>query len=226
MMTNKLAPITPTDFLLYKDANGQTKIDVYVFNETVWMQQDKIAQLFGIDRTVVTKHLKNILDTGELQENSVCAIFAHTANDGKTYQTKFYNLDAILSVGYQGNRIKYTETNYPVWGTILITPYKRSAVRGRCPPPRQPRRGLNSLWTCHFNENSFSTTYKFNPLRGCREEEEPYPPHCAIACTGLSKFYPIRGSCHRKFGAVDLVSYRVNSLQIFDKFIAYTTKKQ
>ncbi|GAP72289.1 hypothetical protein SAMD00024442_29_19 [Candidatus Symbiothrix dinenymphae] len=121
MMTNRLASITPSDFLLYKDANGQTKIDVYVFNETVWMQQDKIAQLFNVQRPAVTKHLKNIFESGELDEFSVCSILEHTANDGKTYQTKFYNLDAILSVGYRVNSLQATQ--FRIWANSVLKEY-------------------------------------------------------------------------------------------------------
>ena len=86
---------TFTEFMLYTTPNGKVKVEIFLRNETVWLTQAKIAELFGVDRSVVTKHLKNIFESGELDEDSVCANFAHTANDGKTYQTKFYNLDAI-----------------------------------------------------------------------------------------------------------------------------------
>ena len=116
-MDNQL-PITPqpTKFLLYKDANGQVKVEIYIFNETLWLTQDKIAQLFGVDRTVITKHLKYIFQTSELQEDSVCAKIAHTATDGKNYTTKFYNLDAILSVGFRVNCIQATD--FRIWAIL------------------------------------------------------------------------------------------------------------
>ena len=84
-----------TEFLLYTTPNGKVKVEIFLRDETVWLTQARIAELFGVDRSVVTKHLKNIFESGELEEDSVCANFAHTADDGKTYQTKFYNLDAI-----------------------------------------------------------------------------------------------------------------------------------
>jgi len=87
------------EILLYTTPNGKVKVEIYLQNETIWLTQQKIADLFGIDRSVITKHLKNIFETKELEQDSVCAIFAHTANDGKKYQTQFYNLDAIISVG-------------------------------------------------------------------------------------------------------------------------------
>ena len=86
--------------------------------DTIWATQKQIAQLFHIERTVVTKHLKNIFSSDELEENSVCAIFAHTADDGKTYNTQFYNLDAIISVGY---RINFKQaTHFRKWATSVL----------------------------------------------------------------------------------------------------------
>jgi hypothetical protein len=95
-----------TEFLLYKTPNGKVKVEIFLKNENIWLTQEKIASLFGVDRSVITKHLKNIFETFELNENSVCAKFAQTASDGKNYQTKFYNLDAIISVGYRVNSIQ------------------------------------------------------------------------------------------------------------------------
>ena len=119
MNKNNNTPI-PSDFFLYKDSNGEVKVEIYIFNETVWLTQDKIAQLFGVDRSVVTKHLKNIFQTAELQEDSVSAKIALTA-DGKKYQTKLYNLDAILSVGYRVNSIQ--ATHFRIWANSVLKEY-------------------------------------------------------------------------------------------------------
>lgn len=108
-------------FLLYTDANGQVKVEIFLKNENIWLTQEKIAKLFGVDRSVVTKHLRNIFNEGELLENSVCANFAHTASDGKSYKTKFYNLDAIISVGYRVN--SSTATRFRIWATEKIKEY-------------------------------------------------------------------------------------------------------
>jgi len=120
MNKNNNTPI-PSDFFLYKDSNGEVKVAIYIFNETVWLTQDKIAQLFGVDRSVVTKHLKNIFQTAELQEDSVSAKIALTAADGKKYQTKLYNLDAILSVGYRVNSIQ--ATHFRIWANSVLKEY-------------------------------------------------------------------------------------------------------
>lgn len=92
-----------SDIIMYNKPDGNVNIEILVQDETLWMPQSRIAELFGVDRTVITKHLRNIFKEGELDESSVCAKIAHTASDGKVYKTKFYNLDAILSVGYRVN---------------------------------------------------------------------------------------------------------------------------
>ncbi len=80
------------EILLYTTPNGKVKVEIYLQNETIWLSQQKIADLFGVDRTIVTKHLKNIFASNELTENSVCAKIAHTAADGamvgKTQRTR------------------------------------------------------------------------------------------------------------------------------------------
>lgn len=73
------------NFLLYKSDSGEVRLEVILQNETVWLTQKALAQLFGKDRSVIAKHLKDIFESGELQEDSVCANFAHTAGDGKNY---------------------------------------------------------------------------------------------------------------------------------------------
>ena len=85
---NDLIP-EQSSFLLYTSKDGAVKVDVFVQDETVWLTQKALAALYGVDRSVITKHIGNIFKEGELQEQSVCAIIAHTAEDGKTYQSKY-----------------------------------------------------------------------------------------------------------------------------------------
>ena len=80
-----------------------TRLDVKVSDDTVWLTQEQIALLFGVQRPAITKHVRNILTSHELEETSVCSILERTASDGKQYKTQFYNLDMILSVGYRVN---------------------------------------------------------------------------------------------------------------------------
>lgn len=101
---------------LYQSDDGQTRLEVRLERDTVWLNQEQMGELFGRERSVITKHLRNIFAEGELDADSVCANYAHTAADGKNYQVKHYNLDVIISVGYrvksvQGTRFRQWATN-------------------------------------------------------------------------------------------------------------------
>ncbi|NLV25485.1 MAG: cytochrome C biogenesis protein CycH [Deltaproteobacteria bacterium] len=104
--------------VLYQTEDGQTKVQVHLEQDTVWLTQDQMAELFSRERSVITKHLRNIFKEGELEASSVRAKFAHTASDGKAYQTQFYNLDAIISVGYRVNSIRGTQ--FRQWATKVL----------------------------------------------------------------------------------------------------------
>lgn len=115
------------EILLYTTPNGKIKVEIHLQNETIWLTQQKIADLFGVQRPAITKHLKNIFETGELQEEVVSSILEHTtphgAMEGKTQETKvkFYNLDAIISVGY---RVSSTQaTAFRIWATERLKEY-------------------------------------------------------------------------------------------------------
>ena len=109
------------NLLIYKDKNGNIAVDAIYKDETLWLSQKNMAKVFAVDRTVITKHLKNIFADGELDKDAVCAKIAHTAEDGKIYQTEFYNLDAIISVGYRVNSKKATE--FRIWATKVLKEY-------------------------------------------------------------------------------------------------------
>ena len=108
-------------FILYNLPEKEGKVQVIIRDETLWWTQKAMAQLFGVDRTVVSKHLKNIFESAELQQDSVCAKFAHTAEDGKIYNTQFYNLDAVISVGYRVNSLQ--ATRFRQWTTKILNEY-------------------------------------------------------------------------------------------------------
>ncbi|RLD56365.1 MAG: cell filamentation protein Fic [Bacteroidetes bacterium] len=110
-----------SDFLFYTSSEGKTKIQVILNDETVWLTQKSIAELFGVQRPAITKHLKNIFESEELNENSVSSILEHTADDNKTYKTKFYNLDAIISIGYRVNSKQ--ATRFRQWATNILQEY-------------------------------------------------------------------------------------------------------
>ncbi|MBZ0107191.1 MAG: virulence RhuM family protein [Candidatus Scalindua rubra] len=109
------------EILLYTTPSGGVKVEIYLQNETIWLTQQKIAELFGVQRPAVTKHLKNIFESEELKEDSVSSILEHTAADGKNYSTLFYNLDAIISVGYRVNSSQATA--FRIWATERLKEY-------------------------------------------------------------------------------------------------------
>jgi len=122
---DKLIRNSTAEFLIFTSQNKEDSIEVKVFEESVWLTQTMIAQLFDVQRPAITKHLKNIFENGELDENQVSSILEHTANDGKTYNTKYYNLDAIISVGYRVNSKKATQ--FRQWATRVL---KEFAIKG------------------------------------------------------------------------------------------------
>ncbi len=111
------------EIVIYED--GEARVEVRLDRETVWLTQEQMATLFGRERSVVSKHIRNVFADGELQREAVCAKFAHTAADGKTYQVEYYNLDVIISVGY---RVKSKRgTQFRMWATRTL---REHLVRG------------------------------------------------------------------------------------------------
>jgi hypothetical protein len=126
------------NFLLYKTASGDVKVDVLLQNETIWLPQKGIAQLFGCSTDNVSLHFKNIFVERELDPNSVTEEISATAPDGKNYKTKFYNLDAIIAVGYRVNSKQATQ--FRIWATgvlkeFIIKGYTMDVERLKNPQP-------------------------------------------------------------------------------------------
>ena len=123
---NEITPLTlapsshHNEIILYQQ-DSTVKLEVRLENETVWLTQQQIADLFGVKQPAISKHLKNIFESGELIETSVHSILEYTATDGKSYKTKFYNLDAILSVGYRVN--SKNATLFRQWANKVLKDY-------------------------------------------------------------------------------------------------------
>ena len=111
------------DFLIFTKDSGADSIEVRVQDGDVWLTQKAMGELFDIDRSVVAKHLKTIFDSGELEKNSVCAKFAQTADDGKTYQYNFYKLSAIIAVGYKVNSQRAIQ--FRQWATKVLDTFAK-----------------------------------------------------------------------------------------------------
>jgi hypothetical protein len=127
MKNNIIKQNSFTEFLLYTTPNGKVKVEIFLRDENIWLTQDKIALLFGVQRPAITKHLKNIFETGELDEKVVSSILEHTTQHGamagktQSQAVKFYNLDAILSVGYRVNSSQATQ--FRIWATARLKEY-------------------------------------------------------------------------------------------------------
>ena len=114
-------PLPQSEIILYQTEDGGTRVQVRLQDETVWLTQQQMAELFQRERSVITKHIRNIFEEGELVEEAVCANHARTAADGKTYQTAAYNLDVIISVGYRVKSLRGTQ--FRIWATQRLREY-------------------------------------------------------------------------------------------------------
>lgn len=110
--------MTAQSIKLFTSADGKAQLEVALEKETVWLSQAQMAELFGIQRPAITKHLSNIYKSGELDKRATCSILEHVADHGQKYKTKYYNLDAIISVGYRVNSIRATQ--FRQWATQTL----------------------------------------------------------------------------------------------------------
>lgn len=122
-MANEVALYNPStdNIVVYRTEDNTLQLDVQVKGDTVWLTQQQIAELFGVKQPAVSKHLSNIFKDGELEKDSVHSILEYTASDGKVYSTQFYNLDAILSVGYRVN--SKNATSFRRWANTVLKDY-------------------------------------------------------------------------------------------------------
>lgn len=139
-------------FVLHTAADGSVKIQAVLnkvdsINETIWLTQKAIAELFGVQRPAITKHLINIFESSELEEISVSSILEHTAEDGKVYNTKYYNLDAIISVGYRVNSSKATQ--FRIWATQTLKEY---IIKGFVMNDERLKQGTTTFSKDYFRE--------------------------------------------------------------------------
>lgn len=135
------------DFLFYQGKEGTTKVQVILGDETVWATQKSMSEIFGVGIPAVNKHLSNIFESGELEERSVISKMEMTANDGKIYKTKFYNLDAIISVGYRVNSSKATQ--FRIWATKTLKDY---LIKGFALDDERLKQGENLFGKDYFDD--------------------------------------------------------------------------
>ncbi|HFI0029451.1 TPA: virulence RhuM family protein [Streptococcus suis] len=134
-------------FLIYRAEHDQEKASVIVSDETIWASQKEMARLFDVGVPAISKHLKNIFEEGELDEHSVISKMETTASDGKNYLTSYYNLDAIISVGYRVNSQKATK--FRQWATTVLREYM---IKGFAMDDERLKQGENLLEKDYFRE--------------------------------------------------------------------------
>ena len=134
-------------FLLYTAPDGAVRIEVFVKDETVWLTQKALAELFGVQVPGINKHLKNIFESGELVEASVVSILEATAADGKSYQTRYYSLDAIIAVGYRVN--SYQATQFRIWATKTLREF---IIKGFVIDDERLKRGNQAFGKDYFED--------------------------------------------------------------------------
>lgn len=134
-------------FLIYSADNSQETASVIIRGETIWASQKEMARLFGVGVPAISKHLKNIFEEGELEEKTVISKMETTASDGKNYLTSYYNLDAIISVGYRVNSQK--ATRFRQWATSVLREYM---IKGFAMDDERLKQGENLLGKDYFRE--------------------------------------------------------------------------
>jgi hypothetical protein len=141
--------ITPSnsDFILYTSQDGEVRVDVFINDETVWLTQKAMQELFGRSKSTVSEHISNVFKEGELDENQVVRKFRTTADDGKDYEVSYYNLDVIISVGY---RIKSQRgTQFRIWATKTL---KEFIIKGFVLDDKRLKQGGQIFGTDYFEE--------------------------------------------------------------------------
>lgn len=140
-------PETAAEFLLYPSPSGDVRVQVRLQDETLWLPQKALAELFGVTIASVSRHLKNIFESSELLEKSVVTVFETTAADGKNYRTRFYNLDAIIAVGYRVN--SYEATQFRIWATRTLREY---VIKGFVLDDARLKQGTRAFGSDYFEE--------------------------------------------------------------------------
>lgn len=142
-----LTPYETREILFYKTDNGEVRVEILLYQENLWLTQAKMAELFEVQKAAISKHLKNIFTSGELQEEAVVSKMETTAADGKRYNTKYYNLDAIIAVGYRVNSKK--ATMFRIWANRVL---KEFIIKGYVMDDARLREPENLFGKDYFEE--------------------------------------------------------------------------
>ena len=177
------------EIIIFRDGNNAPKVEVLLQQQNLWLSQKSLSVLFAVERSVITKHIKNIFETGELTENSVCAKFAHTASDGKNYNTSFYNLDLIIAVGYRVNSER--AIIFRNWATKILKEYIQKGAVLDVERLKQPE--------YIFGQDYFDETLE--KIRDIRSSERRFYQKITDIYADCSADYDINSETTKKFFA-------------------------
>ncbi len=161
--------------------NESISLEVLLENDTVWLTQEQIAILFGVKRPAITKHIRNIFETLELEEDSVCSILERTASDGKTYMTQFYNLDMILSVGYRVN--SKNAVLFRRWASSVLKDYllRGYSLNNRLSNIEAQLEEHSSILSSHQKKIDFFVRTSLPPVEGVFHNNQVFDAHILMS---------------------------------------------
>ncbi|MDO5152694.1 MAG: RhuM family protein [Eubacteriales bacterium] len=185
-----LTPYETREILFYKTENGEVRVEILLFQENLWLTQAKMAELFEVQKAAISKHLKNIFESGELSEDSVVSKMETTAADGKRYQTNYYNLDAIIAVGYRVNSKK--ATMFRIWANRVL---KEFIIKGYVMDDARLREPENFFGKDYFEE-------QLERIRDIRASERRFYQKITDIYSQCSADYDVESPITKEFFAM------------------------
>ena len=182
-------PYETREILFYKTDNGDVRIEIFLYQENLWLTRAKMAELFDVHKAAVSKHLKNIFESGELMEESVVSKMETTAADGKRYNTNYYNLDAIIAVGYRVNSRK--ATMFRIWANRVL---KEFIIKGYVMDDTRLREPENFFGKDYFEE-------QLERIRDIRSSERRFYQKITDIYSQCSADYDVNSPITKEFFA-------------------------
>ena len=184
-----LTPYETREILFYKTDNGDVRVEILLYQENLWLTQAKMAELFEVQKAAISKHLKNIFESGELLEESVVSKMETTAADGKRYNTNYYNLDAIIAVGYRVNSRK--ATMFRIWANRVL---KEFIIKGYVMDDARLREPENFFGKDYFEE-------QLERIRDIRSSERRFYQKITDIYSQCSADYDVNSPITKEFFA-------------------------
>lgn len=188
------------EILFYKTDNGDVRVQILLYQENLWLTQGKMAELFDVQKSAISKHLKNIFESGELEQDSVVSILETTATDGKNYSVKYYNLDAIIAVGYRVNSKK--ATMFRIWANRIL---KEFIIKGYVMDDERLKEPENYFGKDYFEE-------QLERIRDIRSSERRFYQKITDIYSQCSADYDVHSPITKTFLQLYKINYIMQSL--------------